>query len=40
MKKLLKKKVECTMCRNCRISNEIEYMDNLYNGTLDEGSMV
>ena len=38
MKKNLKKSVECTVCRNQRISVDIEYLNDLYNGTLDEGS--
>jgi hypothetical protein len=40
MKKHLNKKVECTMCRNHRISFETEYLNALFNGTLDEESMA
>jgi hypothetical protein len=33
----LKKELECTQCRNRRISHEIDYMNDLYNGLIDEG---
>jgi len=36
-KKHLKKRVECTVCRNFRISKEIDLMNSLFDGTLDEG---
>ena len=36
VKKLLKKRVECTVCRNNRISLDIDYLNNLFNGTLDD----
>ncbi|MDR0778966.1 MAG: hypothetical protein LBE48_05995 [Methanomassiliicoccaceae archaeon] len=35
MKKSLKKNVECSICRNHRISFDIEYLNGLYEGTLD-----
>jgi hypothetical protein len=40
LKKRLKKKIECPVCRNYRISFEIEYMNGLFDGTLDEGRTV
>ena len=39
-KELLKKRVECTACRNNRISVDIEYLNSYYDGTLDEMSVV
>ena len=36
MKKLLKKPVECPLCRNFRISNDIDIINNIFDGTLDE----
>jgi hypothetical protein len=36
IKNALKKTLECPMCRNFRISNEIQYMNDLFSGTLDE----
>ena len=38
MKKHLKKQVECPVCRNLRVSIDIEYLNNLFDGTLDEGT--
>ncbi|MCL2607178.1 MAG: hypothetical protein FWD92_01285 [Methanomassiliicoccaceae archaeon] len=35
-KKNLRKKIECTACRNRRISFDIEYLNGLFDGTLDE----
>ncbi|MDR0791353.1 MAG: hypothetical protein LBE47_02310 [Methanomassiliicoccaceae archaeon] len=35
MKKRLKKNVECTVCRNHRISFDIDYLNGLFDGTLD-----
>jgi len=35
-KKNLRKKIECTMCRNRRISSDIEHLNGLFDGTLDE----
>ena len=40
MKKQLKKKIECPICRNHRISMDLEYMNGLFDGTLDEGSVA
>ena len=40
LKKALHKDVECPMCRNIRISNEIELMNGLFDGTLDEEMMA
>ncbi|MDR0791437.1 MAG: hypothetical protein LBE47_02740 [Methanomassiliicoccaceae archaeon] len=34
-KKRLRKLVECTICRNHRISFDIDYLNGLYDGTLD-----
>ena len=36
LKLSLKKELECTACRNRRISNEIEYLNNLYDGLITE----
>jgi len=36
LKHSLKKNVECPICRNFRISGELEYMNCLFDGTLDE----
>lgn len=38
MKKYLKKSIECPACRNRRISYETDYLNDLFNGTLDEGA--
>jgi hypothetical protein len=40
LKKHLRKKVECPMCRNHRVSMEIEHINSLFDGTLDEGTTV
>ena len=34
----LGKNLECMSCRNRRIANEIDYLNNLYDGLIDEGS--
>ena len=39
-KKKLKKNIECMICRNFRISNEIDIMNDIFNGTLDENSVT
>ncbi|MBP5734207.1 MAG: hypothetical protein J6W53_00075 [Candidatus Methanomethylophilaceae archaeon] len=36
LKIALKKDLECTACRNRRISEEIDYLNNLYDGTIKE----
>jgi len=36
IKKNLKKELECTSCRNLRISREIEALDNHFNGVDEE----
>ena len=36
IKKALKKRVECNICRNHRISADIQYLNDLFDGTLDE----
>jgi len=36
MKKKLKKTVECPSCRNTRISNDIEEIDNYFAGVVPE----
>ena len=35
-KKKLKKNIECMICRNFRISNEIDLMNDIFSGILDE----
>ena len=35
IKKLLRKTLECAVCRNHRISADIEYLNSCYDGTLD-----
>jgi len=40
LKRSLKKNIECPICRNFRISNEIEHINGLYDGTLDDETMV
>jgi hypothetical protein len=40
LKKTLRKPVECPICRNFRISNELEYINNLFSGTLDDVSIA
>jgi 5-methylcytosine-specific restriction endonuclease McrA len=40
MKKALKKRVECGVCRNHRISMEIDHINGLFDGTLDDVSMA
>ncbi|MDR0334760.1 MAG: hypothetical protein LBH69_02605 [Methanomassiliicoccaceae archaeon] len=40
LKKHLRKDVECPVCRNFRISNEIEHMNCLFEGTLDADPTV
>ena len=40
MKKSLKKSVECTHCRNRRVSSDIDNLNSLFDGTLDEVSAV
>ncbi len=34
----LGKELQCTVCRNKRISQEIDFMNDLYNGLIDEES--
>lgn len=36
LKLLLGKDLQCTKCRNLRISDEIEKLDNIFNGSTDE----
>jgi archaellum component FlaF (FlaF/FlaG flagellin family) len=36
IKKSLKKRVECNICRNGRISVDIDTMNGIFDGTLDE----
>ena len=36
LKLSLGKELQCTSCRNARISEEIEYLNALYNGLIDE----
>ena len=36
MKRHLRKETECAVCRNHRISGDLEYMNCLFDGTLDE----
>jgi len=36
LKRALRKPVECNMCRNHRISEDIQYLNDLFDGTLDE----
>lgn len=36
LKLRLGKELECSICRNSRISQEIEYLNNLYDGIIDE----
>ena len=36
LKLSLGKELQCTSCRNARISDEIDYMNDLYNGLIDE----
>lgn len=36
LKLSLKKELECTTCRNRRISNEIDYLNDLYDGLIDD----
>ena len=36
LKKILKKNLECSGCRNNRISMDIEYLNSYYDGTLDD----
>ena len=38
MKRHLRKETECAVCRNHRISVDLEYMNCLFDGTLDEGA--
>ncbi|MCL2786656.1 MAG: hypothetical protein FWD81_05515 [Methanomassiliicoccaceae archaeon] len=38
MKKQLKKDIECTVCRNYRISMDIDHINSIFDGTLDEES--
>jgi len=40
IKKALKKKVECNICRNVRISSDIDIINNIFDGTLDEDPMA
>ena len=36
LKKFLRKELECTACRNYRISRDIDHMNWHYDGTLDD----
>jgi len=36
LKLSLGKELQCTFCRNQRISKEIDYLNDLYNGIIDE----
>ena len=36
LKLSLGKELQCTSCRNARISKEIEYMNDLYDGLINE----
>lgn len=38
LKLALGKDLECTACRNRRISEEIDYLNNLYDGVISEES--
>jgi len=40
LKKDLRKNIECPVCRNYRISMDIEHLNSLFDGTLDEISMA
>jgi len=40
LKKNLRKTVECPICRNFRISNEIDHINSLFDGTLDDEMMA
>ena len=40
IKKQLKKTVECTVCRNHRISADIDTINSIFDGTLDEEMMA
>jgi len=39
LKLALGKELQCTSCRNARISDEIEYLNNLYSGLINEENL-
>ncbi|MCL2143231.1 MAG: hypothetical protein FWH44_03125 [Methanomassiliicoccaceae archaeon] len=40
LKKHLRKDIECPICRNHRISMDIEFINGLFDGTLDTETMI